>query len=127
MSRIKTIIALIFAICVAVFAVQNYDNVLIKFLFYQFKVSQALIIVLSTALGVIIGLIAGLNSSFKASKLTKQLNRDYKLAQEKISSLETEKKALESKLEELNNTATDLLVPEDSFSQSMNESFHIPD
>ncbi len=105
MSRFKTIIALIFAVCVALFAVQNYEEVIIKFLFYNLKVSQALIIVLSTALGVIIGLITGLNSSLKASKNSKQLNKDHSSAQQRISSLESENLKLKDELSTLKAAA----------------------
>ena len=119
MSRFKTIIALIFAVCVALFAVQNYEEVIIKFLFYNIKVSQALIIVLSTAFGVIIGLMAGLNSSFRASKSVKQMNKESAEAQQKIKTLENENKQLKDELEKLASQVKGLAAPGNS-TDSMN-------
>lgn len=111
MSRFKTIIALIFAVGVALFAVQNYEEVIIKFLFYNIKVSQALVIVLSTAFGVIIGLIAGLNSSFRASKSVKQMNKETAEAQQKITALENENKQLKDEVKTLTSQGKVLGAP----------------
>lgn len=110
MSRFKTIIALIFAVVVALFAVQNYEEVVIKFLFYNLKISQALIIVLTTALGVVIGLVAGLNSAFKATKSQKQLSKNHAEAQQKLSALEEENAKLKAEIERLQHS--DLLPAE---------------
>lgn len=111
MSRFKTIIALIFAVGVALFAVQNYEEVIIKFLFYNIKVSQALVIVLSTAFGVIIGLMAGLNSSFRASKSVKQMNKETAEAQQKITALENENKQLKDEVKTLTSQGKVLGAP----------------
>ncbi len=111
MSRFKTIIALIFAVGVALFAVQNYEEVIIKFLFYNIKVSQALVIVLSTAFGVIIGLMAGLNSSFRASKSVKQMSKETSEAQQKITALENENKQLKDEIKALTSQGKVLGAP----------------
>lgn len=111
MSRVKTIIALIFAVCVALFAVQNYEEVVIRFLFYNFKISQALVIVLTTAFGVVIGLVAGLNSALRASKTTKQLNKNNSQTQQQMLSLETENKKLKEEVDSLNAQIITLSAP----------------
>ncbi len=111
MSRFKTIIALIFAVGVALFAVQNYEAVIIKFLFYNIKVSQALVIVLSTAFGVIIGLMAGLNSSFRASKSVKQMSKETSEAQQRITALENENKQLKDEVKALDSQGKVLGAP----------------
>ena len=114
MSRVKTIIALIFAVCVALFAVQNYEDVVIKFLFYNFRISQALIIVLTTAFGVVIGMVAGLNSAFRASKNTKKLNKYNSQAQEQLQKLEKEKQELQEQVSTLKEQIASLASPLDS-------------
>ncbi len=102
MSRVKTILALIGVILVAVFAVQNYQAAVIRFLVYEVSVSLALIIVLTTAIGVIIGLIVGLNSSFKASKNARELNKQQTTLQKSMEQTDLENKKLLGQIDNLN-------------------------
>lgn len=111
MSRVKTIIALIFAVCVALFAVQNYEQVVIRFLFYNFRISQALVIVLSTALGVVIGLVAGLNSAMRANKSKKELTKTHSQAQQQIVSKQEENEKLKAEIEALQQKIRTLETP----------------
>lgn len=114
MAQFKIITILIGLVIVTVFAVQNSANVIIKFLIYNFTVSQALIIILSVAVGVVIGLMVGLTRNFKTSKNIKKLSRENTDVQSKISSLETENEnlllknnELQRKIESLSSAKTD--------------------
>ena len=91
-----TILALIFAIIVAIFAISNAGPVDISFLYWHYSISQALVILLSAAIGAIIvgtiGLfgqirysvtIRGLNNRIKELEKEKEELQNYKLAEEK--------------------------------------------
>lgn len=87
------IISLIFAILVAVFAVQNSGSVVISFMFAEFNISQALVILISAALGAIIVMLLGFIKQIKLKlKIKEQLKR--------IKNLEEENKLFNNKIEE---------------------------
>lgn len=87
------IISLIFAILVAVFAIQNSGSVVISFMFAEFNISQALVILVSAALGAIIVMLLGFVKQIKLKlKIKEQLKR--------IKSLEEENKLHNNKIEE---------------------------
>lgn len=100
MAQFKIITILAGIVLVTLFAVQNSANVIIEFLTYDFRVSQALIIILSVAVGVIIGLMVGLTRTLKASKNIKRLNKDNTGVQSRIASLEAENQELTTKNQE---------------------------
>ena len=54
--RVKLILSLILLFIVTLFAVQNAAVVTIKFLLWEFDISQALMIFLTFAIGLVIGL-----------------------------------------------------------------------
>ena len=54
--RIKLILSLLLLFIVALFAVQNAAVITIKFLLWEFDISQALMIFLTLAIGLVIGL-----------------------------------------------------------------------
>lgn len=119
MSRVKTIVTLIAIVLVSIFAVQNYEEVIIKFLVYNISVSQALIIVLSAAIGVVIGLIVGLNSSFKANKNAKELSKSHTETQKKSTQLEEENKKLLVQIGELQAQVAELSAPKEAFNSGV--------
>jgi len=88
------IASLVFAILVAVFALQNADTVSIDFLFAKIKVSQALVIFISSALGAVIVTILGLIRQVKLTMKIKEQNK-------RIKYLEEESLNAENKLESL--------------------------
>ncbi len=100
MAQFKIITILAGIVLVTLFAVQNSANVIIEFLTYDFRVSQALIIILSVAVGVMIGLMVGLTRTLKASKNIKRLNKDNTGVQSRIASLEAENQELTTKNQE---------------------------
>jgi len=89
----RFVISLIFAVLVAVFALQNSMTVTINFLFAEFAISQALVILISAVFGSIIVLFLGtikqIKSNMKIRNLTKTIN-----------ALEAENKVLKDKTEE---------------------------
>lgn len=103
MSKFKIILTLIVVVLISIFAVQNYNNVSVKFLVYQLTISQALIIILSVSIGIVIGLLTSISSSFKSSKIIKNLNSEQSDIRKKYEQLEKDNYLLQSKIDELNN------------------------
>lgn len=74
--EIKFIISLLFAILVAIFAIQNSGSVEINFLFTKFTISQAVVILSSAIVGALIVLLLGLVKQIKQNMKIKQLNKE---------------------------------------------------
>ncbi|KUJ90781.1 MAG: Uncharacterized protein XD65_0434 [Caldanaerobacter subterraneus] len=91
-----TILALIFAIIVAIFAISNAGPVDISFLYWHYSISQALVILLSAAIGAIIVGTIGLFGQIRYSVTIRGLNN-------RIKELEKEKEELNQKVIELQN------------------------
>lgn len=89
----KFVLALVFALLVAVFALQNASPVDISFLTMDFSISQALVILLSAVFGALCALLLGLMRRIKNQAKIKSSAKT-------ISSLEQENKQLKMKLEE---------------------------
>lgn len=85
------IFALIVSILIAIFAVQNADAVQIDLFFATYNISQAIVILVSTAFGAIVAAILGSVRIFKNKAGTKELKN-------KIKMLETEKSQLTNDL-----------------------------
>jgi len=75
----KFIISLLFAVLVAIFAIQNAGSVEINFLFTKFTVSQAVVILGSTIVGAIIVLLLSLIKQIKQNMKIKHLNKEVEL------------------------------------------------
>ncbi|MDI3529855.1 MAG: hypothetical protein PWQ23_1674 [Thermoanaerobacter sp.] len=91
-----TILALIFAIIVAIFAVFNAGTVDINFLYWHYSISQALVILLSAAIGAIIVGTIGFFGQIRYGATIRGLNK-------RIEELEREKEELNQKVTELQN------------------------
>lgn len=93
MMTIRFVISLIFAVIIAIFALQNATNVTFRFLFAEFAISQALIILISAVFGAIMVLILGtikqIKTNIKIKNLTKLTNK-----------LEEENRILKGQIEE---------------------------
>lgn len=89
----KFVLALIFALIVAVFALQNAIAVDISFLTMEFSISQALVILISAAFGALAVLLLSLVRWIKCQAKIKGSAKT-------ISTLEQENKKLKMKLEE---------------------------
>lgn len=90
----KFVLALVFALIVAVFALQNAGAVDISFLTMELSISQALVILISAAFGALVVLLLSLVRWIKCQSKIKSQTKT-------ISSLEQENKVLKLKLEEL--------------------------
>lgn len=55
--RWKLIVILVFLILLVVFTIQNYDVVSIQFLLWSFQTSRTIVILVTFAIGVLVGLI----------------------------------------------------------------------
>lgn len=89
---IRFIISLIFAVIVALFAIQNASTVEISILFAKYNISQAIVIFVSAILGAIIVLLLSMVKQIKMNITIKTCNK-------KISHLEEENKNLKDRLE----------------------------
>lgn len=92
----KFILALMLSILVALFAIQNSEPIDINIFFYTVKLSQALVILISTIVGAIIAFSLGI---LKQLSLNKELREQNKT----IRSLESELSAAQNKLGEMEN------------------------
>ena len=81
------LLSLILAVFVAIFAVQNSAPVTISFLLLNIQVSQALIIILSAAIGAILSLLLGLIKQFSLKRTVKERDKRIKNLKSEISSL----------------------------------------
>lgn len=84
----KFILSLLFAVLVAIFAIQNAGNVDINFLFANFTISQAVIILCSTIVGALIVLLLGLVKQIKQNMKIKQLNKEIEMLREEKDKLQ---------------------------------------
>ncbi|MGI6730414.1 MAG: LapA family protein [Anaerovoracaceae bacterium] len=92
---IKFVVALIGAVIVAIFAIQNAAAVEINFLLMEFSISQALIILISAMVGALIAVMLGLIRRMKQSSRIRSSSKT-------ITSLEAEVKQLKEQLEVMN-------------------------
>lgn len=92
----RFVISLIFAVIVAIFALQNAASVTIKFFFAEFTISQALIILISAVFGAIIVLILGTIKQFKTNMKVKNLLKS-------TEKLEEENRELKERIEQKSN------------------------
>ncbi|SMB81087.1 Protein of unknown function [Desulfonispora thiosulfatigenes DSM 11270] len=88
----KFSLSLLFAVLVALFAIQNSGTVEINFLFVNFSASQALIILISAAFGAVIALLLSLVKQYQQSRKLKECKQEKEI-------LEKDKKQLEQELE----------------------------
>ncbi|QNB45293.1 DUF1049 domain-containing protein [Thermanaerosceptrum fracticalcis] len=103
--QVYLISALLFSLLVAVFAIQNTEQVIIKFLTFQFPISLVLVILGSAVVGALalyfLGLFKQVGSWIKLRQLQHQkedLENQVKKLQEKLASLEAAKNLCEEKL-----------------------------
>lgn len=68
MLRLSLVIALIIAVLAVVFALQNTVPIVVSFLPWEFQGSLALVLLLTLALGVLIGLLVSVPSVFSRSR-----------------------------------------------------------
>lgn len=108
MKNFKIVLLMIAIIAISVFAVQNSDMVTLHFLMYNMAVSQALIIILSAAMGVLIGLGLSILKSFRDSKNIKLAKDEAGSAQLQLMSVEKENSNLKLNVKSLEDKIRDL-------------------
>lgn len=110
------VLALIVSIVVSIFAIQNSNHVTIDLFFTSFNISQAIIILISTAIGAIIAVILGSIRQIKNITKIKELknnissiesdnlrlNNNIKNKDSEIGKLKQDKDELQIKINELN-------------------------
>lgn len=90
----KFVVSLVFAILVAVFAIQNAGSVEVKFFLAKFTISQAVVILISAVVGALIVFLLGLIKQIRQNLKIKQLTKEVEL-------LKAQNDELEVKLEQL--------------------------
>lgn len=96
----RFVVSLLFALVVAVFAIQNASSVNIKFISWQLSISEALVILISAIFGAMIVLLLSLVQQIKLKATIRSSNK-------KISSLENENQQLMIKVEEVKTITQD--------------------
>ncbi len=110
--EIKFVISLIFAILVALFAIQNAGSVEINFLFARFTISQALVILISAIVGAIVVLLISLVNQIHKNKEIKDLKKEVEILKEENKELSFKLDRLES-LEDLDGNPGLIDLPMD--------------
>ncbi len=90
----KFVISLIFAVLVAIFAIQNAPAVQVSFFIWQISISQAIVILISAVIGALIVFLLGLIKQVKQNLKVKQLNKE-------IEALKSEKEDIQAELDEM--------------------------
>lgn len=102
------VISMIFAIFIAMFALQNAAIITINFLWYKFNLSQAVVILGSALFGVLIMVPFDVVKKVKHGMKTSELNNQIKRLNEELNSLKKEIKPLN---EELNSSKKEIKPP----------------
>lgn len=100
--EIKFVLSLIFAILVAIFAIQNAVAVEINFLFARFTISQALIILISAIVGAIVVLLISLMNQISQRKKNRELKKEVHRLNEEIEAMQNPKDDLNQDSQLLN-------------------------
>lgn len=99
MSKAQTyfIVALLFALSVAVFAIQNTESISIKFLFWQYQgISKVLVILASAAVGAVMVMFLGFWWQIKKAMYIRQLEAEIKTLKNQQAAVTVEPKAQEA-------------------------------
>lgn len=112
----KFVCSLIFAVIVAIFALQNAVDVTVKFLFAEFTISQALIILISTVIGAVIVLLLGMVKQIKVNKQIKDLIKENDKFKE-------ENQRLEEQIQKNNKIEPENINEEIPNQEKINENF----
>ncbi len=95
--QLYLISALLFSLIVAVFAVQNTETVIVKFLTFQFPISLVLVILGSAVIGALTLYFLSLFSKVSSWMKIRQLNQHKKQLEQQIQELEQKLSGIEEK------------------------------
>lgn len=101
MKNVKLVLLMIAIIMVAVFAVQNSAAISIRFFTLVFQISQALIIIISTIMGVLIGLAISVLKNFRQSRDIKQAKQETNTVNVQLANAEKENSDLKLEMRQL--------------------------
>ena len=93
--EIRFIASLFFAIIVAIFAIQNAGSIEVNFFFWNFTVSQAIVIFGAAIIGGIIVLLLGLIKQIRQSRKIKRLTEEVDALKLQLEEFRKEKFAVE--------------------------------
>lgn len=93
--EIRFIASLFFAIIVAIFAIQNAGSIEVNFFFWNFTVSQAIVIFGAAIIGGIIVLLLGLIKQIRQSRKIKRLTEEVDTLKLQLEEFRKEKFAVE--------------------------------
>jgi len=97
-AQLYFILALLFALIVVVFAIQNHEAINIKFLVWQFKeTSKALVILVSTAIGALMVVFLGFWWQLKRFIHIRQLEGEIKELKNRLSEISSQVEIKEEK------------------------------
>ncbi|HHY76885.1 MAG TPA: LapA family protein [Clostridiales bacterium] len=91
------IISMIFALLIAIFAIQNASVITINFLWYEKNMSQALVILGSTLVGILIMLPFDIIRRIKTSIKINELNNRIRKLNEELEQIKQSKESLDKK------------------------------
>ncbi|MFT4661128.1 MAG: putative membrane protein [Patiriisocius sp.] len=74
--RAKTIIAIVLAILLVIFSLQNTETVVVEFLSWEFSLPQVLLIIGTFSLGVIVGILVSLRKRKKKAAVEEKRKLD---------------------------------------------------
>lgn len=117
----RFVLSLVFALVVAVFAIQNAGAVPINFLVWEGAVSQALIIIMSAIVGAVIVLLLSLIKQIQLNLAVKSERKTGSVLQEEKKTLQEEKKALQARLDQATEQLTQLTSAMEAMSQDTGE------
>ncbi len=101
--QLTYILALLFALIVAIFAIQNAQPVTVDFMFNQFQISLALVVLVSAFAGAIILGFLGIFRQVKAGFKIREMNSKTKKLEEQLKDTEGKLTEAKEKLEQLTN------------------------
>ncbi|NLY70756.1 MAG: LapA family protein [Clostridiales bacterium] len=96
----RFVLSLIFALVVALFAIQNAASVDITFIIWHVSISQALVIIISAIFGAIIVLLLSIIKHLQLNSVIRNNKKIISNLEDENASLKSKIKQLESKLEE---------------------------
>lgn len=97
----RFVLSLLFALLVTIFAIQNAVTVTINFLFAEFDISQALVILISAVLGAGIVLLLGTIKQIKSNLKLRNLSKTVAKLEEENKVLKGENESLKKNIEKL--------------------------
>lgn len=108
MNQFSIIVALIFSVIIAIFALANSQTVLINYLFGKAEVSAVIVILCSAVSGAFVIFLFNLVRQIKTSLRLRGLRNEIKLLEEKVKELEKERDYFQVQAEQFQQLYADV-------------------